>query len=57
MNRLYETNNIRKQNFLEENGIVPVKEQGKTAYYEFNKKLLSLLERYDIIKDIFYGKY
>lgn len=54
----YETQNLRKQNFLEENGIYPVEERDDgTAIYEKTKELSSLLEKYDIIQDIFKGRY
>lgn len=54
----YETQSLRKQNFLEENGIYPVEERDDgTAIYEKTKELSSLLEQFDIIKYVFYGKY
>ena len=53
----YETDSLRRQNFLEENGIYPIREEGKTAYYEKTKELSSLLEKYDIIRYVFGGHY
>jgi hypothetical protein len=53
----YETESLRKQNFLEENGIYPVSEDGKTAIYEKTQELSRLLEEFDIIRYVFYGKY
>ena len=53
----YETNSLRKQNFLEENGIYPIREEGQTAIYEKTKELSSLLEKYDIIRYVFGGHY
>lgn len=54
----YETQNLRKQNFLEENGIYPVEERDDgTAIYEKTKELSSLLEEFDIIKYVFGGRY
>lgn len=45
---MYITNNIRLQNYLEENGIYPLREQGITAYYKKNKYLYSYLDSYYI---------
>lgn len=53
----YETNSVRRQNFLEENGIYPIREEGKTAIYEKTKELSLLLEKYDIIRYVFGGHY
>lgn len=54
----YETQSLRKQNFLEENGIFPVEERDDgTAIYEKTKELSSLLEQFDIIRYVFKGRY
>lgn len=53
----YYTDSLRRQNFLEENGIFPVKEEDGTAYYLKSDKLFSLLDRYLIIESVFGGKY
>lgn len=55
--KYYYTPSVRKQNFLAENGIYPVFEDDENAYYEKSKKLSSLLERFDIIRYVFYDKY
>lgn len=55
--KYYYTPSVRKQNWLAENGILPVREEGKTAYYEKTNQLYSLLERYDIIQEVFKGRY
>ena len=53
----YTTISVRRQNFLAENGIYPIKECGDTAVYLKTKKLSSLLEDFFIIRYIFGGKY
>lgn len=53
----YYTNSLRRQNFLEENGIFPVREEDGTAYYEKTKELSRLLEKFDIIRYVFGGHY
>ena len=53
----YETESLCKQNFLEENGVYPIKEDGKTAIYLRTNELISLLEKFDIIRYIFGGRY
>lgn len=53
----YETDSLRRQNFLEENGIYPIREEGQTAVYEKTKELSLLLEKYDIIRYVFGGRY
>lgn len=48
VNTLYHTRSIRKQDFLEENGIKPSYYLGNCAYYVKSRKLCSLLESYEI---------
>lgn len=55
--KVYETRSIRLQNYLAENGIYPVNEQGKTAYYNITKEFYLLLDRYNIIQEVFKGRY
>lgn len=55
--KYYYTPSARKQNYLAENGILPEWEEGKMAYYKKTDKLYSLLESYDIIQEIFKGRY
>lgn len=45
---MYITNNIKLQNYLEENGIYPLREYGKTAYYKKNNQLYNYLDSYYI---------
>lgn len=53
---MYITNNIKLQNYLEENGIYPLREYGKTAYYKKSKQLYSILDRYYIEKILIRNK-
>ena len=40
--------NIRLQNYIEERGIQPVREEYGVAFYRTSPKLLQLLEAFDI---------
>lgn len=53
----YVTSSLKRQNFLEENGIYPDREYGNTASYLKSDKLFSLLDQYLIIEQIFKGRY
>lgn len=53
---MYITDNIRLQNYLEEKGIYPLREQGITAYYKKNKQLYSTLDSYYIEKILIRNK-
>lgn len=46
--KLKKITNKKKQQFLESNAVYPVYEEYEAAYYKPTKKLLLLLEDYDI---------
>ena len=47
-NNIIAINNHRIQNYIEARGIEPIKEAGRTSYYLRSRKLISLLESYEI---------
>lgn len=47
-NNVIAISNQRIQNYIEERGIEPIRELGRTSYYLRSRKLLSLLENYEI---------
>lgn len=52
----YDCQSKYKENFLIENGCVPLMYQGETAVFEYNEKLQSLLDLYWIKIKIFKEK-
>lgn len=44
---------VRMQNYIEERGIKPLYEVGNATVYERTKKLISLLESYEIFRCAF----
>lgn len=51
--KLKKIENIKQQNYLEENGLYPVYVLGETAYYEKTTELFNLLDEYFIITQCF----
>lgn len=47
-NNFIAISNPRIQNYIEERGIEPIREVGRTSYYLRSSKLISLLESYEI---------